>query len=313
MFADLGYRVIAADLDPQASLTTSFFEEAYLEEFWSGDKHPNTVFGSIQPLIQETGDITQPHIELIEHGSYRVDLFGSSIGLLIGDLLLSSLEDEFSDAWLRCLDGNPQAFRVVSVFWRMLQAAATTHQADFVLMDLGPNLGAINRAALIAADYIVVPLVPDVFSLPCLHTLGPALSKWRSGWHERLLKNTIADAPLPTGGIQPIGYIVLQPLAYVSRPVKNWSAYLPAEYQKYVLGQVVGDKITELAQDPYCLASPKPYHLLLPLVQEARKPMFHLKPADGALGGHMRATQSAYRDYEQLALAIAKQAGIPTR
>jgi len=30
--------------------------------------------------------------------------------------------------------------------------------ADFILIDIGPNLGAINRAALISADYVVVPV-----------------------------------------------------------------------------------------------------------------------------------------------------------
>ena len=38
--------------------------------------------------------------------------------------------------------------------------------------------------------------------------------------------------------------------------------------------------------DPYQLGALKPYRSLMPLAQEARKPMFFLRPADGALGGH---------------------------
>jgi len=45
----------------------------------------------------------------------------------------------------------------------------------------------------------------------------------------------------------------------------------------------------------------------MPLAQEARKPMFHLKPADGAIGSHMRAVQDAYRDFEKLARIIAQR------
>ena len=54
----------------------------------------------------------------------------------------------------------------MSAFWRVIQSGAREHQAGhIVLVDLGPNLGAINRAMPIAADYVVIPLGPDLFSL----------------------------------------------------------------------------------------------------------------------------------------------------
>jgi chromosome partitioning protein len=48
----------------------------------------------------------------------------------------------------------------------------------------------------------------------------------------------------------------------------------------------------------------------MPLAQEARKPMFHLKPADGASGAHAQAVRNAYADFQQLAKRIAAAAGI---
>ena len=44
-----------------------------------------------------------------------------------------------------------------------------------------------------------------------------------------------------------------------------------------------------------CLAQLKHYRSLMPLAQEARKPMFLLTPADGALGGHFQAAQACRR------------------
>jgi chromosome partitioning protein len=35
--------------------------------------------------------------------------------------------------------------------------------------------------------------------------------------------------------------------------------------------------------------------------QEARKPIFHLTSADGAIGSHAQAVQEAYKDFELLA------------
>ena len=75
------------------------------------------------------------------------------LGLLVGDLSLSRFEDTLSEVWPKCNDGDERAFRVISAFWRIVQNAATQNVADIVLMDLGPNLGAINRAALISGDY----------------------------------------------------------------------------------------------------------------------------------------------------------------
>src|SRR5215813_4963837 len=183
MYAELGARVVAADLDPQANLTAAFLVEDRLEELWPDHQHPNTVFGCIQPLMRGIGDIADPHLESMENS---LDLFGGRLALLVGDLGLSSFEDELSAVWPRCLDGDERSFRVISAFWRILQKAAEQNDANIILMDLGPNLGAINRAVLIAADYVVVQLSPDLFSLQGLRNLGPTLRRWREEWKERL-------------------------------------------------------------------------------------------------------------------------------
>jgi hypothetical protein len=48
----------------------------------------------------------------------------------------------------------------------------------------------------------------------------------------------------------------------------------------------------------------------MPLAQEARKPMFFLKPADGALGAHTYAVAEAYKDFLEVAKKIAAGAGL---
>jgi chromosome partitioning protein len=62
--------------------------------------------------------------------------------------------------------------------------------------------------------------------------------------------------------------------------------------------------------DPNRLKLLKPYHSLMPLAQEAHKPMFHLKSADGAIGAQMQAVQAAYRDFKELAGTIVSAARI---
>jgi chromosome partitioning protein len=69
---------------------------------------------------------------------------------------------------------------VTTAFWRVIREAAQRHAADLVLIDVGPNLGAINRAALVASSHVVVPVAPDLFSLQGLKNLGPTLCAWRA-------------------------------------------------------------------------------------------------------------------------------------
>ncbi len=48
----------------------------------------------------------------------------------------------------------------------------------------------------------------------------------------------------------------------------------------------------------------------MPLAQEGHKPMFFLKPADGAMGSHMNAVLQVYKDFRNVADKIAARTGI---
>lgn len=298
MYQNLGLRVLAADFDPQANLTSAFLDEERLEAIWESDNQANTVFRCFQPLIRGVGDIADPVIEEIDE-----DLF-----LLNGDLQLSSFEDDLSTEWSGCLDRKERSFRIISAFWRLLQKTALDQQVEVILLDLGPNLGAINRSALIAADYVVLPLSPDLFSLQGLKNLGPTLHRWRTEWQERLSKNPASDLALPQGRMQPIGYVVLQHAVRLDRPVKafqRWIERIPSTYHQEILGDP-RSQAGDIKTDPSCLALLKNYQSLMPMAQEAHKPIFHLKPADGAIGSHISAVQGVYKDFKQLAQNIAQ-------
>ena len=304
MYAELGLRVVAADLDPQANLTSMFVDEDRLEGLWSGEGGRETVYGAIQPLLEGTGDVAEPHIEPV----------GDRIGLLVGDLALSESEDELNSQWPKAMDRDARAFRVMSAFWRIIEAAAREHDASVVLIDVGPNLGAINRAALIAAGHVVIPLAPDLYSLQGLRNLGPRLRRWREEWGERRARNPVQALSVPSGEMDPAGYIVLQHAVRLDRPVKaydQWIRRIPGVYREYVLDEPVANEVPSVDDDPHCLATLKHYRSLMPLAQEARKPMFFLRPADGAIGGHAKAVQDCYRDFDALARTIARRCDVP--
>lgn len=298
MLADLGQRVLMVDLDPQSNLTAMCLSEERLEEVWpASSRHPETVFGSIQPILRGTGDIRRPHVELLRE----------RLGLVPGDLGLSRFEDKLSDAWPRALDGDEAAFRTLSAFHRIARRGAKVHPADVVFIDVGPNLGAINRAALLATDFIVTPLAPDLFSMQGLRSLGPTLVEWRRAWRDRLERLADRSLKVPAAGMQPLGYVVMQAGMRLSRPVRayeRWVLQMPGAYHQCMLG---GEEAAS-DPDPWRLGIMRHYQSLMPLAQDAQKPMFHLRPADGAIGAHMDAVARCRDDFAALARSLLERA-----
>jgi chromosome partitioning protein len=296
MMAELGMRVVALDLDPQANLTSSFLDDERVEQLWSASDR-RSVYGALAPLYEGEGGLGRPFIEEVTDG----------LSIVPGDLLLSGAEQELSSAWPESLDGQRRAFRVLTAFAVIAQRAAEQTAADIILVDVGPNLGAINRAAMVASDNVVVPLAPDLYSLQGLRNLGPTLKAWRQGWADRLGRSPSGlDFELPDGEMRPRGYVVLQHSTRIDRVVgayDRWLRQVPAEYRRSVLA-VPADDAPLAADDEHCLGLIKHYHSLAPMAQEARKPLFLLKSADGAIGAHQQSVRDAYGHFETLAIRL---------
>jgi chromosome partitioning protein len=301
MMAERGESVLAVDLDPQALLTRMFLTEEHVEPLWQEDEHPATIFGAVLPIIRGIGDVITPPVELIN----------PRLGLVVGDLSLSTFEDKLSCAWPESRSRDEWALRIMSAFHRVMRQAAGALVAAMGLIDVGPNLGAINRAALIASERLVIPLGPELFSLQGLRNLGPSLKAWREGWQELLTNNPEPFLDLPPGRIEPFGYVVMQRGTRENRPPKaylRWIDRFPAAYRQSVLDEPQDDAMTA-ADDPYCLVILKSYRSLMPMAMEARKPVFALKPADGAIGAHSEAVRRAYLEFQDLATRIVERSG----
>jgi cellulose biosynthesis protein BcsQ len=292
MLAELGYKCLAVDLDPQANLTSMFLQDETSAEIYENETSRPTILEAVKPLDRGIGDIKPATIHHIN----------DNIGLLAGDLELSMFEDKLSENWGKCNDGDEAAFRIISSFYRVIDEAGNRMNADYCVIDIGPNFGAINRATLIAADYVVVPMAADLFSLQGLKNLGSRLEKWRKEWDKRRNENPDKTLLLPNSKIKPLGYVIMQHGIKESRPVKSylkWANRIPRVFCESVLKQDL-ENDTTVEEDMNCLSLLKHYHSLVPMAMEIRKPIFLLKPADGAIGAHLGAVKSAYNDFKIL-------------
>ena len=296
MLSELDYTVLVVDLDPQANLTAAFLDEDTLAELWDeqASSSGKTIYQCVEPLTK-VGDIGDPVLRRPADRLY----------LLPGDLALSGFEDLLSTEWPNCLgSGNLyRAFRVITAFWQVVQQGAAKSNANIVLVDVGPSLGAINRSALIATDFVAVPLAADLFSRQGLRNLGPTLRRWRLDWKKRRENWADPDFDLPPGNMQPIGYLIQQHGVRLSRPVQaydRWAREVPAEYARSVLGNETPRRLLDPRDDEHCIATVKHYRSLVPLARHARKPIFSLSAGAGALGSHAAAARSAFGDFKTL-------------
>lgn len=303
MMSLLGVKTIVADLDPQANATSMFLPDNMIEHIWDSGEN-STAYRVIKPLMDGIGDISvqEPHP------------ISDRLWLIPGDLALSKVEDELSTTWPKCLDGDVRSFRVATAFSRIIRESGKKVGAELALIDVGPNLGAINRCSLVAADYVIIPLSADLFAIRGLQNVGPTLRDWRVAWKKRFdAKPAGLALEFPTGEMMALGYVVSRYSVLARGPVKAFQVWLdraPATYRTAVDNDPVPAPDLTIDNDQKNLALLKDYRSLMPMAQEARKPMFLLKPADGAIGGHQSAVQECRSDFEALARRILKEIGL---
>ncbi|MFF0314275.1 ParA family protein [Micromonospora sp. NPDC005252] len=311
MLQRLGHRVLAVDLDPQSNLTAAFLDDEALEDVWQesngasgaeeADQGAPTVAAAVKPIMEGMGDILPCRAVTIAEGLW----------LVAGDLTLSSFEDRLSEAWPKGFTGDPAALRTTTAFHRIIQAAAREVDADIVLIDVGPNLGAINRAALLAADTVLVPLAADLFSLRGLRNLGPTLRAWRRTWHYKVMPDLPSGIDAPAGLMHPLGYVIMQPTMRLDRPVRAYQRWLDRIPQVFA-SAVLDEPNAPPTGRPSEIATLRNYQSLMPLAHDARKPMFDLRSADGALGSTQTLVQRCFQDFQSLSEKLLKRLeGLP--
>jgi chromosome partitioning protein len=166
--ASRGYRVLLIDLDPQASLTFSF----YRPPVWKDELAEKlTIKRWFDEFVQGFGDtelsdlvVTPPDVNgSINHPRGRLDLIASHLGLINVDLHLAAQLVGMGPAQAKA--------RFLDVHGRLATGLKTKSLAryDLVLIDCPPNFNIVTKTAVIASRYLLVPSRADDLS-----TLGTA-------------------------------------------------------------------------------------------------------------------------------------------
>lgn len=129
-------RVLMVDFDAQANLSAISLPDEKLDALYAPGSDGLTVAHAFAPLVSGSGDSEAPEAAEIRPGT---------VWLAPGDIRLSDFESILPSAWTEALAGNERGFRVTSAPYRMMRELGEAVNADFVFVDLGPNVGALNR------------------------------------------------------------------------------------------------------------------------------------------------------------------------
>jgi cellulose biosynthesis protein BcsQ len=279
-----GRRVLFVDADPQANLTgTALSAEAYAAKI----DERQTIYHSLLPVIRTTGEPVMPVPVKIRDTAW----------IIPGHILLSQYEESLANGWSDTLAGRYPGFQRTTAFWRVVKAAAKSVDADIVLIDVGPSVGALNRAVLLSSDGFVVPLSPDLFSLTALPSVGGAIENWTAEWAAAVgqAQRTGVDAEipdgLPIGTPAPIGYISQQFASYRSAPAaafKRWLDEIPGAYKSEVADKLrnAGIAVPDQAGQ---IGTVRNLSSLVPMAQEANSAIFELTGAEARGAQYVRA------------------------
>ncbi|MGW4059101.1 ParA family protein [Amycolatopsis sp. NPDC004747] len=297
--ASHGHRVLFVDLDPQANLTSAALAEAPLEAFISGGR---TVYDCLKPLIDRSGDVNPVDPVQIRKSAW----------ILPGHIALSEFEEIAPTGWIEAVAGNPGGFRTSTAVFRLVTDTARRVNADFIMMDLGPNVGALNRTAILASTGFVIPLAPDLFSLTALSSVGKSAALWVSEWTAALgaMQRRELELPfaLPTGKPSPLGYISQQFSVYREEPAaayKRWIGQIPEKYQRGVIEPL--DKAgVVIPEGPASIGEIKNLSSLVPIAQRTNKAIFELSGVEARGAQHTRA-KDTYDLFSRLASEISSR------
>lgn len=162
-------KILVVDADPQCNLTQYVLSDADFASIYGNLAATGTIYDVIHPLSIGKGYSAKLPIR-------KTDNFGFDV--IIGDPRLALKEDLLAQDWRDAKAGGTRGLRTTFLFYDLIARASKNY--DLIFFDMGPSLGAINRSILLAADYFVMPVSIDIFSLWAIRNIGSALSVWEN-------------------------------------------------------------------------------------------------------------------------------------
>jgi cellulose biosynthesis protein BcsQ len=338
MLANHGKRVIMVDADPQCNLTgvvvglspewpdefgtQALFEVAeddedseefgaaqdFSEDFWATN-FQRTLYGALKPAFDAEPRLLEAVDCIPVEG--REGLF-----LLPGHLRLGEYEVSLGIAQELAASLGPLRNLPGAIHYLLMQTAEHL-QADYVIVDMSPSLGAINQNLVSISDLLIVPTSPDFFSIMALQSLSQILPRWARKARQANENEVLQEAtyPYPPLRLKLAGVVIQRYRLYKSPTADNPNGTPTGPFRRWIdrVSQASADEFVPamreaglaLTEAQYAaadvpgsgvLGQVQDFNSLLPKSQELHKPVYQLTDEEIGEAGTVLTQYQTQRD-----------------
>ncbi|MDO8071080.1 ParA family protein [Janthinobacterium sp. SUN176] len=291
-------RVLIIDADPQSNSTAYLIPEADLDEYFLKYDAIN-LFAYYETIARGKGLPTNDPF-IIKSERFGVDI-------VPGHPKFALREDLLSKDWGEGLQGLERGLQTTFTFKHLLKQVSKNY--DYVFIDMGPSLGAINRSILLAADYFLTPMSADLFSLLAIENIIVSLKTWRNELQDALKNyqhkngaSYVMDGEEIDWKVRYIGFVMQQyktkSVRGELRPVKSYESLLQKSRPEL---ERLENEFGFSSYETAALGQIPNLYSLIPLSQLAHAPIFELGKEDGVVGAHFAAVDDAKIMYAGIA------------
>ncbi len=275
-FAKQGYKTVLVDLDPQCNLSRlALGDNQYTGTLFSSEY--KDIYNVLRGIIEGGADIdlTVPFIPIAKSDN--------NLSLLKGSVNLSLYENLLVSAYGQAASGQQLGYFQTSAIDRFLRERGLNDEVDIFVIDTSPSLSLLNQIIFFGADYFVVPMMPDAFSVQGIENLGTIFEKWKQNWKvtgKALSGNTESKFVLSGDGLF-LGYIINSYNVYAKQPIKDhrhWIEEIPQKVKHFLSEKHGRNSLVEKSwKSP--LAEIQDYGRIPAKCQELGIAIFDLDPA----------------------------------
>ncbi|WP_283388429.1 ParA family protein [Barnesiella viscericola] len=199
MIAEMGYKVLLVDADPQCNLTSLFLGNKFDQYYDSEDTRHENIMDGVRPAFSGAPKA----IKAVKCNSAERN---GNLYLLAGHMNLSEYDAQLNFAFtaaqaMLSLQSLPGAFN------DLIEKTAHDIGAEYIFIDLNPGLSTINQDLFLISDAFIIPTNPDTFSLMAIKSLSLILPRWMTWKKNNITMFSNSAYPFPEGTPKFIGEI----------------------------------------------------------------------------------------------------------
>lgn len=299
------HKVLVVDADPQCNASAYLLPENELADILLNNKH-SSIDSFYEPVRRGQGYSSDiPTIFSSER--FRVDL-------IAGDPKLSLREDLLATDWAAMRNGEPRGFQTTYAIKELLSRLSNY---DYVFVDMGPSLGALNRSVLLGVDYFLMPLSVDIFSLMAVSNILKSMTNWKEALTQAVDRHFNAE----NCNFRIAGKDVSWDLKFAGYVMQQYTAKNRGGIRQAVgaFERIIGEQKEELvalaeffntADAVNNLGEIPTLSSVVPLSQQAHAPIFDLGAKDGIVGSHYNRVAEAGEFYHKIAEHFLKRVAV---